>query len=183
MTIEEGARVAAALEQEGVCFIEVSHGMPGRSFRKMSHGKEKAPIREAYLLPDARVIRGSTSVPLAVVGGMRSLSVMEEADRVRRGGLRLALPPPDPRARSHQEVEERRHPARRLPQLWSLHEDGQGREGRYPMSTDPCLPRRGEVLEYQSLRAFPSVFRRSCMARRASPARRRFSAWLGSIRA
>jgi 2,4-dienoyl-CoA reductase-like NADH-dependent reductase (Old Yellow Enzyme family) len=79
MTIEEGARVAAALEQEGVCFIEVSHGMPGRSFRKMSRGKEKAPIQEAYLLPDARVVRGSTSVPLAVVGGMRSLSVMEQA--------------------------------------------------------------------------------------------------------
>jgi len=79
MTIEEGARVAAALEREGVCFIEVSHGMPGRSFRKMSHGKEKTPIREAYLLPDARVVRGSTSVPLAVVGGMRSLSVMQEA--------------------------------------------------------------------------------------------------------
>ena len=79
MPIEEGARVAAALEQEGVCFIEVSHGMPGRSFRKVSHGKEKAPIREAYLLPDARVIRSSTSVPLAVVGGMRSMSVMEEA--------------------------------------------------------------------------------------------------------
>jgi len=79
MTIEEGTSVAAALEGEGVCFIEVSHGMPGRSFRKVSHGKERAPIREAYLLPDARVIRGATSVPLAVVGGMRSLSVMEEA--------------------------------------------------------------------------------------------------------
>jgi 2,4-dienoyl-CoA reductase-like NADH-dependent reductase (Old Yellow Enzyme family) len=79
LTIEEGASVAVALEQEGVCFIEVSHGMPGRSFRKVSHGKEKAPIREAYLLPDARVVRGSTSVPLAVVGGMRSPSVMEEA--------------------------------------------------------------------------------------------------------
>jgi len=79
MTIEEGARVAAALEREGVCFIEVSHGLPGRSFRKMSHGKEKAPIQEAYLLPDARVVRGSTSAPLAVVGGMRSLPVMEEA--------------------------------------------------------------------------------------------------------
>jgi 2,4-dienoyl-CoA reductase-like NADH-dependent reductase (Old Yellow Enzyme family) len=79
MSIQEGASLAAALEGEGVCFIEVSHGMPGRSFRKMSHGKEKAPIREAYLLPDARVVRGSTSVPLAVVGGMRSLPVMEEA--------------------------------------------------------------------------------------------------------
>jgi 2,4-dienoyl-CoA reductase-like NADH-dependent reductase (Old Yellow Enzyme family) len=79
MTIEEGASVAAALEGEGVCLIEVSHGLPGRSFRKTSHGKEKAPIREAYLLPDARVVRDATSLPLCVVGGMRSLSVMEEA--------------------------------------------------------------------------------------------------------
>jgi 2,4-dienoyl-CoA reductase-like NADH-dependent reductase (Old Yellow Enzyme family) len=79
MPIEEGARVAAALECEGVCFIEVSHGMPGRSFRRMSHGKERAPIREAYMLPDARVVRGATSVPLSIVGGMRSLPVMEQA--------------------------------------------------------------------------------------------------------
>ena len=79
MSIEEGARVAAALEQEGVCFIEVSHGMGGRGLRRMSGGKRTAPIREAYLLPDARVVREATSVPLAVVGGMRSLPVMENA--------------------------------------------------------------------------------------------------------
>lgn len=79
MTIEEGASVAATLEGEGVCFIEVSHGMGGRAFRKLTRGKEKVPIKEAYLLPDARVIRGSTSGPLAVVGGMRSLPVMEKA--------------------------------------------------------------------------------------------------------
>jgi 2,4-dienoyl-CoA reductase-like NADH-dependent reductase (Old Yellow Enzyme family) len=35
----------------------------------------------------------------------------------------------------------------------------------------------------QSLRALPSALRRSCTARRASPARRRFSTWLASIRA
>jgi len=79
MSVEEGSRVAALLEGEGVCFIEVSHGMAGRDFRRMTRGKEKAPIQEAYLLPDARVVRESTSGPLAVVGGMRSLPVMEEA--------------------------------------------------------------------------------------------------------
>ncbi len=77
MPIEEGALVAAALEQEGVCFIEVSHGMTGRGFRKLSAGKESKPIGEAYLVPDARVVREATSIPLAVVGGMRSISVME----------------------------------------------------------------------------------------------------------
>jgi len=79
LAIEEGARIAAAVEHEGVCLIEVSHGMAGRSFRRMTRGKETAPIQEAYLLADAQVIRASTSVPLAVVGGMRSLPVMEQA--------------------------------------------------------------------------------------------------------
>ena len=77
MPIEEGAEVAAQLEREGVSFIEVSHGMGGRAFRKISMGKESRPIAEAYLVPDARIVRQSTTVPLAVVGGMRSLGVME----------------------------------------------------------------------------------------------------------
>jgi 2,4-dienoyl-CoA reductase-like NADH-dependent reductase (Old Yellow Enzyme family) len=79
LAIEEGARIAAALEHEGVCLIEVSHGMAGRSFRRMTRGKKGEPIQEAYLLADARVVRASTSVPLAVVGGMRSLPVMQQA--------------------------------------------------------------------------------------------------------
>ena len=76
-TIEEGAGVAAALEKEGVCFIELSHGVAQRGFRKISTGKKSEAIEEAYLLPDAVALRGMTSVPLAVVGGMRSLPVME----------------------------------------------------------------------------------------------------------
>jgi 2,4-dienoyl-CoA reductase-like NADH-dependent reductase (Old Yellow Enzyme family) len=78
MNIEEGAIVAKTLENEGVCFIEVSHGMEGEAFSKVSSGKESRPIEEAYLVPDARVIRNAVSIPLAVVGGMRSLPVMED---------------------------------------------------------------------------------------------------------
>ena len=78
LTIDEGAEVAAAVEREGVCFVEVSHGMRGRAFHKQSTGKKTAPIQEAYLLPDAEIVRSSISVPLALVGGMRSLPVMEE---------------------------------------------------------------------------------------------------------
>jgi 2,4-dienoyl-CoA reductase-like NADH-dependent reductase (Old Yellow Enzyme family) len=78
LTIAEGAEVAAVLEREGVCFVEVSHGMRGRAFRKRSTGRKTAPIQEAYLLPDAEIVRSSISVPLALVGGMRSLPVMEE---------------------------------------------------------------------------------------------------------
>jgi 2,4-dienoyl-CoA reductase-like NADH-dependent reductase (Old Yellow Enzyme family) len=77
LTIEEGAEVAAVLEREGVCFTEVSHGIVDRSFRKRSRGKKNRPIKQAYMLPDAEVVRRATSVPLALVGGMRSLPVME----------------------------------------------------------------------------------------------------------
>ncbi len=78
LSIEEGAEVAAALEREGVCFVEVSHGMRGRAFRKRTTGKKTVPVEEAYLLPDAKVTRSRVSVPLALVGGMRSLPAMEE---------------------------------------------------------------------------------------------------------
>jgi 2,4-dienoyl-CoA reductase-like NADH-dependent reductase (Old Yellow Enzyme family) len=78
-TIEEGGEVAAALEREGVSLIEVSHGMAQSAFHKRSRGTETTPIEEAYLLPDAEAVRKSTSGPLAVVGGMRSLPVMERA--------------------------------------------------------------------------------------------------------
>lgn len=75
--IEEGAGVAAALEREGVCFIEVSHGAFGPAFRKLASGTESRPVKEAYLLPDAEAVRKSTSVPLALVGGLRSPPAME----------------------------------------------------------------------------------------------------------
>jgi 2,4-dienoyl-CoA reductase-like NADH-dependent reductase (Old Yellow Enzyme family) len=78
LSIDEGAEVAAALEREGVCFVEVSHGMRGRAFRQRTTGKKTAPIQEAYLLPDAKIVRSRISVPLALVGGLRSLPVMEE---------------------------------------------------------------------------------------------------------
>jgi 2,4-dienoyl-CoA reductase-like NADH-dependent reductase (Old Yellow Enzyme family) len=78
MTIEEGAIVAKTLENEGVCFIEVSHGVEGEAFSKLSSGKESRPVKEAYLVPDSRAIRSAVSIPLAVVGGMRSIPVMED---------------------------------------------------------------------------------------------------------
>jgi 2,4-dienoyl-CoA reductase-like NADH-dependent reductase (Old Yellow Enzyme family) len=76
-TIEEGARVAAALEREGICLVEVSHGLAERSFLKISRGSEAVPIAEAYLRPDAEVVRRATTIPLCLVGGMRSPAVME----------------------------------------------------------------------------------------------------------
>ncbi|MFC1533035.1 NADH:flavin oxidoreductase [Thermodesulfobacteriota bacterium] len=77
LTIEEGARVASELEKKGISLIEISFNMGGPSLRENLFGIT-SPDREAVLLPVARVIKKSTSIPLALVTGLRSLPVMEE---------------------------------------------------------------------------------------------------------
>lgn len=77
LTISEGASVVRALEKEGHCHIEISYAMIDKANRKLSLGVT-GPEQEAYLLPDAKVIRQATDMPLGLVGGMRSLPVMEE---------------------------------------------------------------------------------------------------------
>jgi 2,4-dienoyl-CoA reductase-like NADH-dependent reductase (Old Yellow Enzyme family) len=77
LTAEESAGVASALEKEGICHIEVSHGYLSKSHGKLMLGIT-SPEKEAPLLPDVPVIREATSGPLALVAGMRSLAVMEE---------------------------------------------------------------------------------------------------------
>jgi len=77
MTIEEGAQVVETLEEEGVCLVEISYSVIDPPQRKKFLGIT-SPEKEAVLLPEARVIRKATSVPLALVTGLRSLPVMEE---------------------------------------------------------------------------------------------------------
>jgi len=77
LTIQEGAEVAGALEKEGICHIEISHGYLEKSRRKLLGGIT-SPEKEAPFLSDARVVREATSGPIALVAGMRSLQVMEE---------------------------------------------------------------------------------------------------------
>ena len=77
LTIEEGAQVAKTLEKEGVSLVEVSNGTQDDSFRKKRMGINSTE-KEAYYLENARVVRKMTSGPLSIVGGMRSLPVMEE---------------------------------------------------------------------------------------------------------
>ena len=76
LTIDEGAEVAQTLEKEGVSLIEISNGLQDDSYRKKRMGIT-SPEKEAYYLDDARVVREKTSGPLCIVGGMRSLAVME----------------------------------------------------------------------------------------------------------
>jgi len=77
LTIEEGIRVVKALEKEGIYHIEISHGTVDRANRNLSTGIT-SPDKEAYLLPDAQKIRQATDMPLGLVGGMRSPSIMEQ---------------------------------------------------------------------------------------------------------
>jgi len=77
LTIEEGAEVAQSMEKEGVSLIEISSGLQDASYRKKRLGTT-SPEKEAYYLDDARAVREKTSGPLSLVGGMRSLPVMED---------------------------------------------------------------------------------------------------------
>lgn len=76
LSVEEGAPVARALEEEGICLVEISNGFLGTSTYKIHLGVN-APDKEATLLNDARVVRQATKGPLCLVAGMRSLPVME----------------------------------------------------------------------------------------------------------
>ena len=80
LMIEEGARIAGTLEKEGVSFTEISNGFLGTSSRKIHVGID-SPEKEAYFLNEARIVREATKGPLSLVGGMRSLPVMEEIIR------------------------------------------------------------------------------------------------------
>jgi 2,4-dienoyl-CoA reductase-like NADH-dependent reductase (Old Yellow Enzyme family) len=77
-SIEEGAQVARAMEREGACLIEISHGSQDTSFRKKNLLGITSEESEACFLPEARIVRKATSLPLSIVGGIRSLGVMED---------------------------------------------------------------------------------------------------------
>jgi len=77
-SIEEGVQVARALEREGVCLIEISHCSQDPSFRKKNLLGITSEEKEACFLPEARMVRQATSIPLCIVGGLRSPKVMED---------------------------------------------------------------------------------------------------------
>ncbi len=78
LTIEEGTKIAEALEKEGIGLIEISHSIQDNTFRKKNMLGITSEEKEACFLPEARVIRKGTSIPLSVVGGMRSIPVLED---------------------------------------------------------------------------------------------------------
>jgi 2,4-dienoyl-CoA reductase-like NADH-dependent reductase (Old Yellow Enzyme family) len=76
LTLEEGTETAQALEEEGLCLIEISNGFLGTSTYKtvgLKGGK-----KEANFLNEARTVRRAIKGPLCLVAGLRSLPVMEQ---------------------------------------------------------------------------------------------------------
>lgn len=77
LTPEDSVRIARRLEDLGVCAFEVSGGMY-ESGSKTARTEILKPEQEAYFLPAARFFKKNLLMPVMLVGGMRSRTVMEE---------------------------------------------------------------------------------------------------------
>jgi 2,4-dienoyl-CoA reductase-like NADH-dependent reductase (Old Yellow Enzyme family) len=78
--IEESSQIAGALSEEGIDAIEVSGGMyESYKGKGAVRSRIRKPEQEAYFLPHAEKIKEAVrDVPVMLVGGIRSRSVMEE---------------------------------------------------------------------------------------------------------
>ena len=77
LTLKQSAQIARKLSEEGIDAIEISAGGAEGNVRS-AKTKINTPEKEAYLLPYAREFRKHTgSVPLILVGGMRSPQIIE----------------------------------------------------------------------------------------------------------
>jgi len=78
-TEEDSTYLAKRLEQLGIAAIEVSSGTPGSGKLGPARPAVATAADEAYFLPQARLLRQAVpGVPLILVGGIRSLNVIEK---------------------------------------------------------------------------------------------------------
>jgi 2,4-dienoyl-CoA reductase-like NADH-dependent reductase (Old Yellow Enzyme family) len=88
LTIDQSAKIAGWLAEEGIDAIEISAGGAEGNTRS-ARTEIKTPEQEAYLLPYALEFRKQVgSVPLILVGGMRSPEVVEKV--LEEGGADFA---------------------------------------------------------------------------------------------
>jgi len=73
LTVKGGAEIVSHLEDWGIDGLEVSGGIGRTSVLK----DILRPEDEAYFLDSARAAREATDLPISLVGGMRSMEVME----------------------------------------------------------------------------------------------------------
>jgi 2,4-dienoyl-CoA reductase-like NADH-dependent reductase (Old Yellow Enzyme family) len=77
LTLDEGLQVVAELESMGLDAVEISAGIGGRRSSAIRPGI-RSESDEAYFRPWAREARQRTQLPILLVGGFRSRSVMED---------------------------------------------------------------------------------------------------------
>jgi len=76
LTIDESEKVARILAENTLDAIELSGGI-AEAGAVSSRPNIDSPDKEAYFFPYAKRIKEATNLPLILVGGIRSLSVME----------------------------------------------------------------------------------------------------------
>ncbi|NIM95346.1 MAG: NADH:flavin oxidoreductase [Anaerolineales bacterium] len=76
LTPEEAAKVVAELEEMGIDGLEISGAIGGGKSINIKKGIRRED-EEAYFLPLARIAQPVTDLPIMLVGGFRSRSVME----------------------------------------------------------------------------------------------------------
>ena len=77
LSSEEGAGIVAALAGMGIDAVEISGGLGGENKNLNVRRGIKSEAKEAYFSPLAREARVHTELPILLVGGFRSQSVME----------------------------------------------------------------------------------------------------------
>ena len=77
LSSDEGAQVVAGLEKMGIDAVEISGGIGGKKNLNVRKGI-RSEADEAYFLPLSRQARSVTQLPIILVGGFRSRSVMEQ---------------------------------------------------------------------------------------------------------
>jgi 2,4-dienoyl-CoA reductase-like NADH-dependent reductase (Old Yellow Enzyme family) len=83
MTREEAVLVSGMLEKASVDAVEFSGGMAAspQKFRPPRPGKAETPEQEVYYREAARLYKQKVTIPLMLVGGIRSYGVAEELVR------------------------------------------------------------------------------------------------------
>ncbi len=76
LTISQAMETAKLLEKAGVCAIEVSGGISEAGGVTIKTAIN-SPSKEAYFKEYSKNIKSAVSIPVILVGGIRSLSVME----------------------------------------------------------------------------------------------------------
>jgi len=79
MQLSQSILAAQLLDENGIDCIEVSGGTPASGNKTPARMKINKKDREAYHLSQAEELKNHVSCPIMVVGGLRSLDIMEAA--------------------------------------------------------------------------------------------------------